>query len=125
MSAELVGGNYTITFPYQADFSGTKNIYVQTNNLKLGNIHVDKIASLIKSIPCTVPPYNFIFYKNQEDTVNMLSRDDIHFIEIRLLDDQLGDIDFLGQVWYMALEIKITAKSYETPESEVPVFQDK
>ena len=110
---------YIIELPNLCDFSGTKNIYIRLPNIKLNNIDgVNSNSNIFKSISCRAIPYNILFYNNIENSENLLSKEDINYIEVDILDDDNNFINFNSLDWSMCIEIKTLSKvqDFEIPE---------
>ena len=110
---------YIVELPNLCDFSGTKNIYIRLPNIKLSNIDgINSNSNIFKSISCRATPYNILFYNNIENSENLLSKDNINYIEVDILDDDNNLINFNSLDWSMCLEIKTLSKvqEFEIPE---------
>lgn len=96
-----------ITFPYLANFIGTKNIYLKIPNLILDNYNTATMdRATLSNIPCNVPPFSIIMYENSSGsstTIKSIQLPDVLYIQ--LTDDQNNLIDFNNTDFSITLQI--------------------
>jgi hypothetical protein len=96
-----------IVLPFMANFLGTKNIYINVNNLALDNYNsLTRTNSTLLCIANNVPPYGVIFYDNRTSNKNKIKSVKDDNLDIQLLDDDFMPIDFNNCEWSITLEIE-------------------
>lgn len=105
---DFSNNNYTLEFPYLADTSGIKNIFVKSNIIT-GNLNTyNNDSNVLKSIPVNVPPYGILNYNNSENIETLIRNRWIDNLVIQLTDDFNNLINFNNIDWSICLEIKTT-----------------
>ncbi len=97
----------TLVSPYIADFSGSKNLYVNFPSIVLDNYYTEKKTyTTLACVPNVVPPYGIIFYDNRTASKNVLKAFHDDMITVQILDDNGNLLDFNGNDWSITLEIE-------------------
>jgi len=103
----LNNGVYTLTFPYQLNLLGSRNIYIKANNLVLENLNTNSgERCCLKSIPINVSPFGLIMYHNSSSAEFIVKNPQVDNLEIEFVDDNNNLINFENQDWSLTIEIK-------------------
>ena len=113
----LYSDNGNIVMPYQANFLGTKNLYIKTTNLVLENYNTNtKDYITLFTIPVNTVPYGIIMYDNISGSKNYVKNSNsINYLDLVITDDYNNQIDFNNTDWSITIEV----------ESTIEVIQNK
>jgi hypothetical protein len=108
------GTSYAIQPPYSLNLLGVRNILVKTNLIMDNFTSRSSDKSILKSIPVNVPPFGLISFSDSTQSETLIKNKQVDSLEIQLVDDSGFLLDFQGQSWSIAMEVRTVV--------QMPVF---
>ena len=121
---EMTSTNKSLTLSYPCNFSGTKNIYVKSQNLILDNYNnTTGDITTIANIQKNVPMYKTIHYTNHSNSAQVIKNNNLNSLQIELRDEKNKILNFNNMNSYFTFEIIEYIRIY--PEKFKFNFDDK
>lgn len=103
------GSAYMVSFQYAVNLIRTRCLYITFPNLVLDGMDTrNNSSSCLKSIQVNQPPFSIINYQNNESSETLLHNASVANLELEIRGDDGELINFQGQAWTIALEVKTT-----------------
>ena len=119
--------NQPLASPYCCDLAGSRFLFVQCPTFGTGNINskTGSTNQILAKIPITQDYLTIQQYTNSGYVNKIHNSKSITVIEIKLLDENLNDINFNGVDWSLSMTISILGQPPEEIQLPNNSFQEK